>query len=128
MKSLVRYALENGGTDTTVLLPNSLLSGGFSAANPTCVGTAFGARLIDYGKVVQGNTCTWEIPYASLKANGVSPGCASVALRETATGKQTVPDVVFDNNSQVVRIAIYSEADIAAGAYRAIITGLNYGE
>lgn len=75
-----------------------------------------------------GNTCTWEIPYASLKANGVSPGCASVALRETATGKQTVPDVVFDNNSQVVRIAIYSEADIAAGAYRAIITGLNYGE
>lgn len=55
MKSLVRYALENGGTDTTVLLPNSLLSGGFSAANPTCVGTAFGARLIDYGKVVQGD-------------------------------------------------------------------------
>lgn len=75
-----------------------------------------------------GGTCTWEIPYADMKASGVSPSCASVAVRETSTGKQTVPDVVFDDGDQVARITLYSRSDIPTGSYRAIITGLNYGE
>lgn len=73
-------------------------------------------------------TCTWEIPYADLKASGVNPDLASVTVREVATGKQTVPDAVFDDGAQAVRITLYSKNDISAGAYRALITGLNYGE
>lgn len=75
-----------------------------------------------------GSVCTWEIGYDELKDKGVSPNCASVALREVFTGKQTVPDVVFDENDNKVKIDIYSETQIGTGEYRVVITGLNYGE
>ena len=74
------------------------------------------------------DVCTWEIGYNELRNKGVSPNCASVALRHIESGKQTVPDVVFDNENNLLKIFIYSETDIAAGEYRVIITGLNYGE
>lgn len=57
MKSLVRYALANGGTDTQVVIPNRFLGHGFAAGNPTCVmhggSLLFNTRLVNYKKIVQ---------------------------------------------------------------------------
>ena len=82
----------------------------------------------DNGTLVSvGSVCTWEIGYDELKGCGVNPNFASVTMREVGTGKQTVPDVVFDDSAGKVKIDIYSETNIPSGSYRVVITGLNYG-
>ena len=57
MKSLVRYAIENGGDDFQIMFPQSLLCGKYSAGNPTCavVGNdiVYNTRLVSYRKILQ---------------------------------------------------------------------------
>lgn len=91
MRSLVRYALENGGTDTAVLLPNAVLGSGFAAANPTCLrsggGILFGSRLVDYGKVVQGDDVRFVGPAINqsyiLRKNGFSSRNAMFTISDS---------------------------------------------
>lgn len=71
-------------------------------------------------------TCTWKINYSTLADNKISTDGAVVFLREISTGKQTVPDVTFNNTGQCVEISIYSKSTISARKYLAIIIGTSY--
>lgn len=57
MNSLVRFALDNGGTDIPIMYPNRMLKGFYSAGNPTCVvidGTLYAnSRLVNYTKILR---------------------------------------------------------------------------
>lgn len=74
------------------------------------------------------STCVWEIPYSDIIEAGIGIYGAMVFLRENATGRQLVPDVVFDGQNESVLISIYSTTNIAAGKYTAIVMGSNYND
>lgn len=73
-----------------------------------------------------GEECIWKIDYNDITAAGIGTFGAVVFLRENETGRQLIPDVVFDDENGVVNITIYSTADIDAGRYTAIVMGSNY--
>jgi len=77
-------------------------------------------------KDLNDNVCIWEISYSELTDAGINPVAASVFVREISTGKQLIPDVVFNDTDSVVEIYIYSTANIAASQYKAIVVGSNY--
>lgn len=72
------------------------------------------------------STCVWEIPYSDIISEGIGIYGAVVFLRENQTGKQLIPDVVFDGTNSKVVITMYSTTNIAAGRYTAIVMGSNY--
>lgn len=57
IQSLARYAIGNGGSDTEVVFPKTLLGGRYAAGNPTCAvfggSLVFNTRLVNYRKIVQ---------------------------------------------------------------------------
>lgn len=77
-------------------------------------------------KQLNDDVCIWEISYSELTEAGINPVAASVFVREISTGKQLIPDVVFNDTDSVVEIYIYSTANIAASQYKAIVVGSNY--
>lgn len=70
--------------------------------------------------------CVWYIPYSDITSLGISIAGAVVFLRENDTGKQLIPDVVFDGTNNRVVITIFSTTNIAANKYTAIVIGSNY--
>ena len=72
------------------------------------------------------STCTWGIPYNDIISAGIGIYGAVVFLRENETGRQLIPDVVFNNKDGYVYITIYSTTNIPAGKYTAIVMGSNY--
>lgn len=74
----------------------------------------------------EGTECRWDIPYADITEAGIGVSGAVVFLRENATGKQTVPDVVFNGVRHMVEITIYSTSNISPNTYTAIVMGSNY--
>ena len=70
--------------------------------------------------------CKWKIPYADITSAGITIMGAVCFLREVDTGKQLIPDVVFDDTNSVVEITIYSTTNIRRNTYTAIIIGSNY--
>lgn len=70
--------------------------------------------------------CKWTIPYTELADAGISSEAAMVFVREISTGKQLVPDVVFNDSDSQVEIYIYSTSNISANQYTAVVIGSNY--
>lgn len=70
--------------------------------------------------------CVWEIPYDDIISAGIGIYGAVVFLRENETGRQLIPDVVFDNNENIIRITIYSKESMEPNKYTAIVIGSNY--
>lgn len=73
------------------------------------------------------SVCTWEIPYANIISEGIGITGAMVVLRDS-TGRQLVPDVLFDSGNSNVVISIYSTSNIPANEYTAIVMGSNYND
>lgn len=84
------------------------------------------ATFTNEALTVSNSACTWEIPYADITDAGIGIYGAVVFVRENETGRQLIPDVVFDATHSVVVITLYSTANIAAGKYTAIVVGSNY--
>lgn len=61
MDSIVRFAIENGGNDYSVMFPTSYLLGSYCYCNPTCVfinnKLVVNSRLVNYKKIIQNNNC-----------------------------------------------------------------------
>lgn len=70
--------------------------------------------------------CIWKIPYSDITDAGIGIFGAVVFLRENESGKQLIPDVFFNDNENAVVITLYSEEDIDANKYTAIVMGSNY--
>ena len=71
----------------------------------------------------QDSVCVWTIPYSDITAAGISSAGAVVFLRETSTGKQLIPDVVFNDSQNRIEIRIYSASTVAQSTYLAIVIG-----
>lgn len=70
--------------------------------------------------------CVWKIPYKEIISAGIGIYGAVVFLRETETGKQIIPDVVFSSANESIIITLYSKKSIKENAYTAIVMGSNY--
>ena len=84
------------------------------------------ATFLNPDLTVNNNECKWKIPYADVTSAGITIMGAVCFLREVSTGKQLIPDVVFDDRNSVVEITIYSTSNIRRETYTAIIIGSNY--
>ena len=84
------------------------------------------ATFLNPDLTVSNNECKWRIPYADVTSSGITIMGAVCFLREVSTGKQLIPDVVFDDINSVVEITIYSTSNIRRETYTAIIIGSNY--
>lgn len=90
--------------------------------------TVYNATFTNELLTESNSVCRWEIPYANIMNAGIGIYGAMVFLRENSTGRQLVPDVVFDTQNSKVVISLYSTTDIAAGSYTAIVMGSNYND
>lgn len=89
--------------------------------------TVYNATFKNPALTQSNSTCVWEIPYSDIIDAGIGVSGAVVFLRDTS-GKQLIPDVVFDGPNQKVIITIYSTTNIGAGEYTAIVFGSNYND
>lgn len=73
------------------------------------------------------NIKIWKIPYTYLKENYVYQMGAVVFLRNLTNGKQTIPDVTFNDNDENVEIEIYTNDDnINKDTYLCVIIGSKF--
>lgn len=89
--------------------------------------TVYNATFTNPVLTPSNSVCTWEIPYADIILEGIGVTGAMVVLRDS-TGRQLVPDVLFDSTNQKVVISIYSASQIPADEYTAIVMGSNYND
>lgn len=89
--------------------------------------TVYNATFTNPVLTPSNSVCTWEIPYADVISAGIGVTGAMVVLRDS-TGRQLVPDVLFDSTNQKVVISIYSASQIPANVYTAIVMGSNYND
>lgn len=89
--------------------------------------TVYNATFTNPALTPSNSVCTWGIPYADVISAGIGVTGAMVVLRDS-TGRQLVPDVLFDSTNQKVVISIYSASQIQADEYTAIVMGSNYND
>lgn len=70
--------------------------------------------------------CVWKISYTDITDAGIGIFGAVVFLRENKTGRQLIPDIVFNDDESVVIITLYSKNNIDPDEYTAIVMGSNY--
>ena len=82
---------------------------------------------IEDNKEDEENIKIWKIPYTYLKENYVYQMGAVVFLRNLANGKQTIPDVTFNDKDENVEIEIYTNDDnIYEDTYLCVIIGSKF--
>lgn len=89
--------------------------------------TVYNATFTNPELTPNDSVCTWKIPYADVISAGIGVTGAMVVLRDS-TGRQLVPDVLFDSGYNSIVISIYSTSTIPANEYTAIVMGSNYND
>lgn len=89
--------------------------------------TVYNATFTNPELTPDDSVCTWKIPYTDVISAGIGVTGAMVVLRDS-TGRQLVPDVLFDSGYNSIVISIYSTSTIPANEYTAIVMGSNYND
>lgn len=89
--------------------------------------TVYNATFTNPELTPDNSVCTWKIPYEDVISAGIGVTGAMVVLRDS-TGRQLVPDVLFDSGYNSIVISIYSTSTIPANEYTAIVMGSNYND